>query len=289
MPVFNIAQALLWICNHRERKFTGDKLEAQLAFLAAPPAVGGVRCPPSRFFVHQMFSKGTRLSRAYTPGDIQSAPRAISDEATRLPGNYPAPSVLQRAHDDLIEELRKGKIAISGRRVREPETVRLENGVLGSIEYLPGRGPAIDLEIIPPVAFAELQFVDRDDGIEAVPMDFQAHKFPRWRDLSVVADDVRRLWPAESHRPGVDETEADSWQPDKKTGRPKGTGYSALDAPLVTKIKKMVEVGKAKSHTEAARMLLGEDGTRVAGIGSLEAKISRLVKAAGVPRKTEKK
>jgi hypothetical protein len=42
-----------------------------------------------------------------------------------------------------------------------------------------------------------LRFIDRE-GIEAVPKDFPAREFPRWRDHSVVADDVRRLWPIET-------------------------------------------------------------------------------------------
>src|SRR6202040_305537 len=86
--------------------------------------------------------------------------------------------------------------AMRGREVRQPETFRLENGARGSIEYLPGRGPTTYLDFIPAAEFAELRFIDRE-GIEAVPKD-PAREFPRWRDLSVAADDVRRLWPIET-------------------------------------------------------------------------------------------
>jgi hypothetical protein len=304
MPVFNVAQALLWICNCMVRKFAASKLEARLAFLAKPRTVPGGSCAPPLVTINEMFSKGASLPEDATMGDIRKALRIISDEDPPLPGANTrgdiqkalqamkderprAASVLQRALDELARKLLDGKLTMIGRRARQPATILLKNGGWTSIEYPRGCGPVIDPEIIPAAAFAELRFIDTGDGIEAVPLDYPARKFPCWRDLSVREADVRRLWPAEPRWPGAESTtEANSWQPDKKTGRPKGTGYTALDAPLVAKIKKMVEDGKAKSHTEAASMVIGRDGSRANGAGSVEAKISRLV---GRAKKTEKK
>jgi hypothetical protein len=246
MHVFNIAQALLWICNYHLRKFDEAGLNAKLAHLAKPVMFGGCKCTPSLSEVAVIFAKGVPLSDA-TDTSIQEASRASRADPAKL--------ILLRALDDLKQKLLAGALAISGRQ------------------------PGGNLEIIPALAFRERQFVDHD-GIEAVHMDFPVRTFPRWRDLSALADDVRRLWPAEPHGSGADETEADTGQLDKKTGRPRGTGYAASDAPLVAKMIEMVDDGTAKSCVEAARMLLGRDGSNAAGNGSVDAKIARLVKRA---------
>jgi hypothetical protein len=178
MPVFNVAQALLWICNCMVRKFTPAELEAKLALLAGTPTAQDVPCTPSLIAINAMFSVGTRLPGANTRGDIQKALQAMKDERPR------AASVLQRAHDKLARKLLDGKLTMIGRRARQPKT--------------PGCGPVIDPEIIPAAVFAELRFINTGDGIEAVPLDYPAREFPCWRDLSVREADVRRLWPIET-------------------------------------------------------------------------------------------
>jgi hypothetical protein len=192
MPVFNVAQALLWICNCMVRKFTPAELEAKLALLAETPTAQDVPCTPSLIAINAMFSVGTRLPGANTRGDIQKALQAMKDERPR------AASVLQRALDKLARKLLDGKLTMIGRRARQPKTILLKNGAWTSIEYSPGCGPVIDPEIIPAAAFAELRFIDTGDGIEAVPLDYPAREFPCWRDLSVREADVRRLWPIET-------------------------------------------------------------------------------------------
>lgn len=83
-------------------------------------------------------------------------------------------------------------------------------------------------------------------------------------------------------------TEADTGQPDKKTGRPSGTGYARQDELLIVEMHSLLDTRKAKSLTEAASTVIGKDGERAPGGGTRDAKIARLVKRAR-ERKTKKK
>jgi hypothetical protein len=139
--MFNVAQALLWIGNYQSRKFKPDGLKVLLAHLANPCTVQGRPCAPSLFVVDRLFSKGADLPPNTTMKDIQEALRVLNDEGPCPAGGYPAPSILQGAHDDFLHNLFNRKLEMNGREVRQPETFRLENGAWGSIEYLPGRGP----------------------------------------------------------------------------------------------------------------------------------------------------
>jgi hypothetical protein len=124
MPVFNIAQALLRVCNYRLRKFTADELETRLTLFANPTGFEGGPRAPSLTAVASMFSKGVFLPNASYRCDVPGSLRMdVADSA----------AIFQSAHDELLQNLLNGKLAIRGRR--------LENGAWGSIEYLPGRGP----------------------------------------------------------------------------------------------------------------------------------------------------
>ena len=119
MPVFNIAQALLWVCNYRLRKFTADELETRLT-LANPIGFEGGPRAPSLTAVASMFSKGVFLPNATNRCDVPESLRTdVADSAA---------AIFQSAHDELLQNLLNGKLAMRGREVRRPETFRLENG-----------------------------------------------------------------------------------------------------------------------------------------------------------------
>ncbi len=210
-------------------------MEAKLAQLADPRAASLVS-------VDALFSKWVSLPGANTRGDIQKALRAGNDKWARP--RSPAASIFQRAQDELLA----GKITMRGRPVRPPKMFRLDSGSVIEFPPFPPLPDAVEpLEIIPGAALAELRFIDRE-GIEAVPDQrrFPAREFPRWRDLSIVAEDVRRVWP-------FDRPIATGPQMAKQVGRPKGTRHMTSDAPIISRMKMLFAEGQAKSLTEAAR------------------------------------
>lgn len=64
----------------------------------------------------------------------------------------------------------------------------------------------------------------------------------------------------------------------KSYGRPSGTGFGALDAPLLEKMKEILDSKEETSPTAAARKVIGKDGKGAHGSGTLESKIHRLVR-----------
>ena len=180
MPMFNVPQALLWIANYQARKFSADDLKARLTYLADSPSL---------FAVHQMFSKKGKLPEDNTRSDIQESLSAEIED--------PAEVIFKNSHDDLVQNLFAGKIAMRGRPV-QTQACAIPFSV--SFGYLLGCAPISHLEVIPAAAFGDLQFKDRE-GVEAVPLDFPSREFPRWRDLSLSGDDVRRLWPERKRAP----------------------------------------------------------------------------------------
>jgi hypothetical protein len=260
MPMFNVPQALLWIANYQVRKFSADDLKARLAYLADRPSV---------FAVHQMFSKKGNLPEDNTRSDIQESLSAeIAD---------PAEIIFNNSHDDLVQNLFAGRIAMRGRPV-QTQACAIPFSV--SFGYLLGCAPISHLEVIPAAAFGDLQFKDRE-GVEAVPLDFPSREFPRWRDLSLSGDDVRRLWPVEADQSGTEsKTVADdaAAQVAKPGGRPIGTGYEISDAPIVNQMKMLA--AKGKSPTAAAWSIIGRDGKGAEGNGRPESKVARLVARA---------
>jgi hypothetical protein len=61
----------------------------------------------------------------------------------------------------------------------------------------------------------------------------------------------------------------------RRRGRPRGTGYLHLDAPLHEQMREMLKQGLANSRTAAAKRL----ADRAYGTGTWEAKIRRLVRS----------
>ncbi len=64
----------------------------------------------------------------------------------------------------------------------------------------------------------------------------------------------------------------------KSHGRPSGTGFEALDARLINKMKDMLDSTEEASATAAAKKVIGADGKGAQGNGTLESKVSRLVR-----------
>lgn len=184
MSMFNVPQALLWIGNHKLEKFDPDRLEKHLALLASPINFEGSPRAPSLFAVLLAFQKPVALPDGEDTNDVtESLSTAIADPAT---------AILKGAQDELLRNLLAGNIVMYGREVRQPEEILLKNGTRSHIERAPG--PSIPLEAIPAASFAGVRFIDRE-GVEAAPKEFPAKEFPRWCDLSLSEDDVRRLWP----------------------------------------------------------------------------------------------
>jgi hypothetical protein len=186
MLMFNIPQALLWIAIYECRKFGDDELNERLTKLAA-----SIDCedrPNSLLAVHLKFQAPIKLQDAKEIRDIP--------ESMLGAGSAVAAVIYKTAHDELLRAGLSGKITMRG--------CPLSNGIIAavphaaSIGYLPGWEPAARLEAIPPDEFARLTFIDGDKGVEAVPKESPARGFPRWCDLSLVADDVRKLWPLEA-------------------------------------------------------------------------------------------
>jgi hypothetical protein len=87
-----------------------------------------------------------------------------------------------------------------------------------------------------------------------------------FKDLAVSERHMDSMWPREEF-------------PQKKTGRPKGTGLAGADAPLIEKMHKLIQAGKATSPTKAAWEVMGRDGSGASGAGAPESKAKRLVDA----------
>lgn len=72
----------------------------------------------------------------------------------------------------------------------------------------------------------------------------------------------------------------------RRRGRPPESGrWAAADAPLLTRMHELIEAGKAKSATDAARLVAGE----AEGSGSPESKITRLRKRYSNQHSLERK
>jgi hypothetical protein len=180
------------------------------------------------------------------------------------------------ATQTLLRGVASGALAYYGQRVE-----LLNNGALYGLSLkplgLPGR-------------IAAQEFAN--DALTLSPFN------PKWLSLALIASDLA-LWGKPEAVSYVDLTCArdllDVWIGELSgtvaTGRPKGTGYAIKDEPLVVKMLEMRDDGRAKSLTEAAKMVIGRNGSGALGIGSPEAKISRLVKRATATnqRKTERK
>jgi hypothetical protein len=61
----------------------------------------------------------------------------------------------------------------------------------------------------------------------------------------------------------------------RRPGRPKGTGYTAMDANLHAMMRLAIAGGKARSIAEAARQVIH----LAFGAGTLESKLKRIVRA----------
>ena len=61
----------------------------------------------------------------------------------------------------------------------------------------------------------------------------------------------------------------------RQVGRPKGTGYGAIDAPLHEKMRIMLEHGEVNSKTAAAKQLADD----AYGGGCRDSKVKRLVRS----------
>ena len=68
-------------------------------------------------------------------------------------------------------------------------------------------------------------------------------------------------------------------------GRPVGTGYQKMDEENVAKMRILCETGKAKSLSDAARKVIGQDGRGAEGHGTLESKVERLARRATAKRR----
>jgi hypothetical protein len=73
--------------------------------------------------------------------------------------------------------------------------------------------------------------------------------------------------------------EADA-SPKIRRGRPRGTGYRKMDAPLHGEMRQLLEAQAVPSLTGAAKIVV----PRAYGSGTPESKISRLVRSYPFPR-----
>jgi hypothetical protein len=69
--------------------------------------------------------------------------------------------------------------------------------------------------------------------------------------------------------------EAEEEQTKRPVGRPSGTGYGQIDAPLHEQMRQMLQRGLANSRTSAAKKLAGI----AYGHGTWESKVKRLVRS----------
>jgi hypothetical protein len=186
MLTFNIPQALLWIAIYKCREFGDDALNGRLTQLAA-----SIDCedrPNSLLAVHLKFLAPIKLQDAKEIRDIP--------ESMLRAGSTVADMIYQTANDELLRAGLSSKITMRGCPISNEIIAAVPH--VASIGYLPGWGPPARLEVIPPDEFARLTFIDGGKGVEAVPKESPARGFPRWCDLSLVADDVRKLWPLEA-------------------------------------------------------------------------------------------
>jgi hypothetical protein len=151
-----------------------------------------------------------------------------------------------KAQMKLIEALRTGRVSSRGQRFTTGE-----------------------VEEISPRDYQECEPAIRHHGLRE-----PGRRLPRFTSVEVKAVDVARDF-EKAH--GAEQAMVNGALP--QTGRPKGTGYAAMDEPLIAEMKTMIDGLTAKSPTEAARKVIGKGGSRAAGYGTIEAKVDRLVKS----------
>ena len=100
--------------------------------------------------------------------------------------------------------------------------------------------------------------------------------------VRVSSAQLRRLFPLEPSS----RADAPDAEPARRSGRPPSSGFAEADAPIVEKMRELIESGNCTSVTQAAWQVIGRDGSGAKGNGSPESKVDRLVKRYG--RKTEK-
>ena len=162
-------------------------------------------------------------------------------EPLRSPCDIPS-----KAQVKLIEALRTGRVSSRGQRFTTGE-----------------------LEEISPRDYQECEPAVRHHGLRE-----PGRLLPRFTSVEVNAVDVAREF-EKAH--GAEQAMVNGAP--LQIGRPKGTGYAAMDEPLIAEMKAMIDGLIAKSPTEAARAVIGKDGSRAAGYGTPEAKVDRLVKS----------
>jgi hypothetical protein len=87
-----------------------------------------------------------------------------------------------------------------------------------------------------------------------------------WTDLKLYTEEVLALWPA----PTVDTAEGRTASRDADI--PRGRSFRADDAPLVNEMRQLIKESKARSVTEAARIVVPQ----AKGTGSDESTVKRL-------------
>jgi hypothetical protein len=72
----------------------------------------------------------------------------------------------------------------------------------------------------------------------------------------------------------------------RRRGRPRGSGtFEVSDAPLLAKMRELIDTGVAKSANDAARQVAGDAG----GNGTIESKITRLAKGYRAQNRSDQK
>jgi hypothetical protein len=169
---------------------------------------------------------------------------------------------------------------IEGERLRHPGQVVFVNSSKKLIEagkdaLLIARGfldKTGELEWVFPADWQDC--VRDDDGLYAIArhcvLREPGRRVPRYTNVEVNWTKYAKVREAEQPAAG-----APTVPP--QHGRPRGTTYAAMDAPLIAEMKTLFADGKAKSRSDAARQVIGKDGVKAAGIGTVDAKIRRLV------------
>lgn len=84
--------------------------------------------------------------------------------------------------------------------------------------------------------------------------------------------------PIEAPETGEEQTAKAPAPTKRPPGRPKGTDYRSVDAPLHERMRQLLEDGVVHSRTAAASRVVGEDGKAAYGHGCPDSKIRRLVR-----------
>jgi hypothetical protein len=164
-----------------------------------------------------------------------------------------------------------------GERLRSPDDIppkaevklieALRTGGVSSRGYYDAEGGT--LKEIPPIDWQECISNSRLGLLRE-----RERRVPRFTNIEIDAADVTREFARarETDQPIANPI------PVPRPGRPPGTGFDAMDKPLIAQMKAKIDGCAAKSPTDAAWQVIGRDGSLAAGFGTPEAKVDRLVK-----------